>query len=223
MLNGDSKTYKYLILLILFITLSGCANLNNNNKIIGSSMALNTNSDYTGLDNQLVLMTLKIKDNATLKFKPALQIIKIAGLQQYALGTPCRVANDNKIYLLSFSLPTGNYEITNVTGYSDFNNVKTHFTIPLHVHFSVGQSGIVYLGSINVTLQQSNNVTSLWAGAMSTLVNQNKNDFSNGNFNVEIDDNYAEDLTDFSTAFPALIDQDIEKSIISSQQQLIEE
>lgn len=223
MLSNCHKTYGYLFLLIFFMAMSGCASINNN-KIIAPPLALNANPDYTGLGNQLVLMTLKIKNNTELKFNPTLQLInvrsgKMMGLYQYALGAPCRIVNDNKIYLLSFSLPTGNYELTVVTGYSDFNNVKTQFTIPLHVHFSVGPSGIVYLGSMNVVLQQNNNVTSLWVGSMSTLVNQNKDDFSNGNFSFEIDDNYAEDLTDFSSAYPALIDQDVEKSILDNQQQ----
>ncbi len=228
MLKNCHKILGKLIILLIFMASIGCVNTINNNVPAIPPLALNANPDYTGLDNQLVLMTLKIQNNAALKFKPNLQTIKIRNdntkiISEYVIGAPYRIANGNKIYLLSFSLPAGNYELTSVVGHSSYNNVVTDFIMPLHIHLSAGQNGIVYLGSIDVNLQQRITITSLWSGSIANIADQSKHDFSGGNFNVKVADNYAEDMTDYSGAYPALIDQNIVKSILTDQQQLFEE
>ena len=216
----------YIISLMLFAILGGCVSTHNTSTI--PPMALTANPSDTGLNNQLVLMTLKIKNNSELKFKPTVQTINLRNnstntLNQYTVATPCRIENDYKIYLLSFSLPAGDYELLDVEGYSNFQQKQNEITIPLHIHFTAVQEGVVYLGSINTVLQKQTDVTSLWVGAMSPLFDQATNDFAGGNYIINVSDDYAEDMTDFSNKYPELIDQNIVKSILSGQQQLLEE
>ncbi len=227
MLKIRNNIYGYFIFLLLFTILSGCASINNVST--ASPMTLVTNPYDTGLNNQLVLMTLKIKNNSQLMFKPTVQTISLHNssrntVNQYATAVPCRVVNGFKIYLLSFSLPAGNYELNEADGFSDNNGKRSEINIPLHIHFTVGQAGVVYLGSINTIPQKQTGASDLWVGSMSSLVNQPTSGFVGGNYIINISDDYAEDVTDFSNQYPELIDENIVKSILSiQQQQLLEE
>lgn len=215
------------IFILLFAMLSGCASMNNASTI--PPMALTVNPNDTGLSNKLVLMTLTIRNNLSLNFKPTVQTIALRNsdtktIYQYAVDSPSHIANDYKTYLLSFSLPAGNYELLEAEGFSKYHGQQNKMDIPLHLHFKVEQEGVAYLGSINIDLQQQTNVASLWEGAMSPLVNRSNNDFSGSNYIIKVSDKYAEDMTDFSNTDPELIDQNIEKSImLVQQQQLLEE
>ncbi len=215
------------IFILLFAMLSSCASMNNASAIPPMALAVNPND--TGLSNQLVLMTLTIRNNLSLNFKPTVQTIALRNsdtktIYQYAVDSPRHIANDYKTYLLSFSLPAGNYELLEAEGFSKYHEQQNKMGIPLHLHFKVEQVGVAYLGSINIDLQQQSNVASLWEGAMSSLVNRSNNGFSGSNYIIKISDKYAEDMTDFSNHDPELIDQNIEKSIILvQQQQLLEE
>ena len=107
------------------MALTGCASLSTtkNNAPLIPPMTLNANSDFSGLNNQLILMTLKIKNNAQLKFNPTVQTIDVQSgstfaINQFTLGKPCHVANGYKIYLLSFSLRPGDYELVQAEGSS---------------------------------------------------------------------------------------------------------
>ena len=121
-------------------------------------------------------------------------------------------------------MPAGNYELNEIYGFSEYHGQQNKINIPLHIHFTVGQGGVVYLGSINIDLQQRSDVVSLWEGSMSSLLNQSNNGFLSGNYIIKVSDEYAEDITDFSNKAPELIDENIVKSImLVQQQQLLEE
>ena len=53
---------------------------------------------------------------------------------------------------------------------------------------------------------------------MSPLIAQTSHDFAGGSFSVNIADDYAEDMTDYESAYPELIDQTIVKLVLTNGQ-----
>jgi hypothetical protein len=213
----DVKLWRGILLASLFFILSGCSsNL--------APLALTTDPADTGLSKQLILVSLTTKNAFHPAYQPIVQSITVRNLDsgkdtQFAVGKPCAVVDGYNKYLLSFTLPQGNYEIRDASGYAEANHIKGTFYIPIDSHFSVGQDGIMYLGNINATLQPCTNAVQLHAGPGTPLFDQTVTGFSIGTFVITMNDNYAEDMTDFASEYPALIDQDVNKAILSAKQQ----
>jgi hypothetical protein len=249
-------------ILMLFV-LNGCSST-------GSQMALNQDPGNTGYSKQLLLASLTTNNTDPNTLQLNVKKVSLINLDNsdeyhYDVGTPFSTINTKSIYLLSFALPPGNYELTKISGHLINSKFSADFSLPIQSRFVVGDDGVVYIGAISATLQKPAGNSPLTQDnsqdKIQNLAQDNKKSDSQlmshnnpqnstqdnsqadaqnnshaeqvialnnapdnsesadnkssaiGDFVIAINNNYAADVTNFSSLYPSLIDQKVDKSI----------
>ncbi len=211
------KMLKFLSFIFIVLVVSGCATVRN--------MALSP--QMKGIDTakeSIVLITLK----ASNEYKPTYQPF-VLGLGVRTQGSPGKrklygfnivkpfrtVKHKFNEYLLSLKLPPGDYQTTIFApGRSGFFPVRGNFIIPLYLNFTLKADEVVYMGRIEANNRERKNDDELRAGPIIPLIDQAVTGFGNGTFDINIYDNYDNDIKDFTEAFPYLSSVQINKAIL---------
>ena len=126
------------------------------------------------------------------------------------------VANKYKDFLVSIKLPLGKYTINWITGRagSPFLGAIGYYTVPIFSDFELGAGKVVYLGRIEAVNRKKTNPDEASSGGLLPLIDQAAAGFSGGTFDVQIIDNYDQDMSVFKENFPILRKCTVEKSVL---------
>jgi hypothetical protein len=216
-----SKFYFLTICFFLF-SISGCAT---------HKMALTLNQ--TSLDTSkksIGLLSLKISNQNKPDYKIPLYGIHIVPkpLAQTGFGDVnggnlynnvyktedvYRTEKDNYYeYLLSFELSNGANTFIDIWAfYNSFFLAASSF-IPLNMEVDIKPNSVTYLGHLDVVLRPKMSGEKR-AGTL-PLIDAAVVGFTSGTFDVKVEDRFDEDIKSFSTAYPALQNIQVDKSIL---------
>ncbi|HUL01267.1 MAG TPA: hypothetical protein VLX29_10505 [Nitrospirota bacterium] len=116
-------------------------------------------------------------------------------------------------YLISLSLPAGNYKLTFIKGTGSVT-ARGNFDIPVFADFELPPNKIVYLGRIEATLRERKSSSELRGGPEGPLLDQLFTGFYAGTFDIVIYDNYDKDISLFKQKYVLLNNFTIEKAIL---------
>jgi hypothetical protein len=201
--------------MLLPIFVVGCANVN--------EMAINKKSKDLDLHGKsLLLMNVHIENKYKTGYQPQVIVVNVekpnakqkSDRQNFKVdlegGQSGKGGND---YLVRMLIEPGQYVIRGMTGMSTGFLVIANFFAPMHEDVVAEPNKIVYLGKVNATVRERVG-EEFRAGAVTPLIDQAVAGFSGGTFDVEIIDNYDQDVTAFKSNFSVLQSATIEKQIL---------
>lgn len=86
--------------------------------------------------------------------------------------------------------------------------------LPLNSKIDIKPNSVVYLGHIDAVIRKRKGMSEQRAGALVPLIDNAVAGFSNGTFDVAINDEYNADMKLFQTQFPALSKVNVKKDIL---------
>lgn len=210
---------------IILLSLSGCA----------PGMALIKGQERIDVSQKsIALVSVKISNKNKPNFQPTLQMAWVAAISEGAErgkvfmfsppGTPY-TSKDNQYneYLLSFQLKPGTYRFCSI---SMVNYVPFIFravaVMPIYLKIEIKPNSIIYLGNIDAIIRERKD-GEMQAGFVLPLVDNAVAGFSNGTFDIVINDKYDEDMKSFVTEYPVLQKEKVEKSILPPWTRLTED
>ena len=207
---------KYIGLMIILGNLIGCVSTN--------QMSLAANPGDDGINHQLLLLKLVTGNQYHRDYQPVVEYVNIVNVDtnnvtHYGVDKVFRSSSQEQEYLLSFALRPGNYMLRNITGHSGVYPFVGTFDIPAYERFSVGQTGVVYLGRLTAIVEKRSNDNQLRAGSIVPVIDQAVSGFSLGTFVITVDNNYQDDMADFSAAYPVLMNDTAKVAILPVWQQ----
>lgn len=116
-------------------------------------------------------------------------------------------------YFFRMELEKGNYVIRALTGFSGIFP-RGHFVAPLHAKLQSADTGIFYLGHINAVIRERIG-NEFRAGSPVPIIAQTVTGFSGGTFDIEITDQFENDVSEFRARFPALREAVIQKAVLA--------
>lgn len=116
-------------------------------------------------------------------------------------------------YMVSFKLPSGQYEILGVGASAGVFPVVAHFFAPLHANLKVGEPGVHYLGHMHATVRERQG-NEFRAGPLFPPVHQMVAGATLGTFDVHVSDELVRDEALFRQRFEALKSANIVKSVL---------
>jgi hypothetical protein len=125
-----------------------------------------------------------------------------------------RVKDEFNDYLVSMSLPPGRYSLRELFGTSGIFPVRGSFAVPLYKKLELKPNSVIYLGRVVAVNRERKNDDALRAGPVIPLIDQAVTGFSGGTFDVQIVDNYDEDMAAFRQAYPALVRFTVERGVL---------
>jgi len=117
-------------------------------------------------------------------------------------------------YVFRMTIKNGKYIIRGIHGSSGTFPVKGGFFMPLHTEIEVKDSSVFYLGKVVGKIRERKE-NEFRAGLVVPLVDQAVTGFSGGTFDIDIIDNYEEDIKFMKTLFPALGNVQVKSAILS--------
>lgn len=106
-------------------------------------------------------------------------------------------------YLLSFQLPPGRHEVTNIRGTSTALLIRGNFNFPIGVNFEIGPNEIAYIGHVKMVTRKREGGEHR-AGSIFPLIDQAATGFASSTFDVTLTDQSANDHSSFEQAYPVL-------------------
>lgn len=121
--------------------------------------------------------------------------------------------------LISFQLPPGQYRLSAVRGGCargvGVAAAVANFDFPLEIPFRVHDKECVYLGRIEMTNRERISEDEIPSGDRTvTRLPQRHSGFGTGTFDVEIVDNFDQDINRFKEKYPVIADMKIAKRIL---------
>ena len=167
--------------------------------------------------NALVLMSVKMVNGYKPDFQP---IPNIAYLEKpevhdakdrlnYIIDAE---AEQGGIYYLRISVPEGKYIVRGVGGVVTRVFFMGNCLLPIHQDIELKAGEVVYLGRANGTIREKKD-GDIRAGAMLPLVDQAILGFSGGTFDVQLEDQYEQDMKVFRQRFPVLNAATVKKEV----------
>ncbi len=200
------------------VILTGCATR--------TEMALKDDGDVIKSDSKpLYLMTATIRNIHKPRYQPKLLVVHIARDGGEEVATRLNFTMDDKAraetdspadgstYFLRMALDPGNYEIQGMTSMGRAFPLTGFFSTPIYTDLKVGERGVYYLGHIEASVRARVG-NEFRAGPMIPLLDQAITGASDGSFDIEISDRFAQDEVSFRTKFPALKDVSIIKAVM---------
>ncbi len=206
-------------LAFILIVLSGCISVR-----LKRTMALNEQN--TGIDlsqESMVLLRVKASNQYRPTYQPNLKDIRFIkqgsraskDMFRFIIGKPYKIGKHKfNEYLISASLPPGDYELLFMLGDSWGFPVVGIFALSVHSKFHLDSKEILYLGKLEATLLKKENKDGQFTGHQLPLIDQYITGYGWGTFKRKVVDNYEEDTHLFRQKFPALSNYDIKKMII---------
>lgn len=229
---------KHVFVVFLVLTLTGCASM------MPKGMVFNEPNDRVNLKNGSVcLMSLKT-DN---KFKPTWppEVYGIAvtneatnkkiniSVHSLAMGDllkkgfkdvgTFKYKSSSWEKLISFQLPSGSYRLASIRGgctkSAGIIIAMASFDFPFDIPFQTFDEEYVYLGRIEMTNRERVSDDEIRSGNnLFTRLPQKQSGFGTGTFDVNIYDNFDQDIKDFRAKYFILKSQEINKRILSQWQ-----
>jgi hypothetical protein len=137
--------------------------------------------------------------------------------EQYSfkVDDPYRQGKDEfNDYLVSVRLPSGGYVLRQIFGSAGFFPIRGMFAAPVFKRFELSPGTIVYLGHIEATIRARKSDDELRAGSLIPLIDQAVTGLSGGTFEIQISDDYDNDLIAFGEKYPGLVGATIERSVL---------
>jgi len=122
--------------------------------------------------------------------------------------------------LVFVPLEPGNYKLNLIKGKTGSNWYQSAlsgyglFQLPIFIEFEVQPNKISYIGRIDAIMREKQD-NDFSAGPATPLVHQSESGVAKGTFDISIIDEFSQDLLHFSSVYPHLKDQLIEKQILS--------
>jgi hypothetical protein len=192
--------------------LSGCATVNNT-AVNRYSQTVDTSA------KSVVLVAVEVYRTDNSRFVPEPFVIKTqtphaqskAERQNFKFGreTGSYDKNGHPVYLVSMSLPPGQYLLGDVMGNASAFPVNSIFDVPLLIDFTVKPHSIVYVGHITAKLRHRNG-DEFRAGPLLPLIDQAVSGLSTGTWDVAIEDDANQDIASFKDNFPVLASATVE-------------
>lgn|SRR5574337_22719 len=200
--------------LSLTIMLVGCANF--------KPMAFNEKSKTVDTkDKSILLMSINLSRVEKSRYVP--HPIAVNFIRETPQGKPETISfkvdddagdtasDDNRnIYRIRVALDPGSYKLATIGGDANAFPVHGFFNIPIFSDISVPANMIGYVGRINAVLRPRKD-GEFRAGPPFPLIDQAVTGISNGTFDISIENQYDDDVTEFKQVFPVLHDAKIEK------------
>lgn len=202
------KCRAVLLLVVLFV-LSGCSNF--------SKMPLQPDG-FMAKDAQSVLVgRIKIQNKNKPKYQPKLLSINIErGGDNNVFQTPTlitEVENESKDYLFSLAMDPGVATLTNFVLVSRVFPVNGTGVLPFQVPVDFPANSIVYIGNLDVSIVPREEEQPR-AGSVIPLIDQSVTGFSSGTYEVDVSDNYDEDLALLMDNYPYLSGREVIKVML---------
>lgn len=165
---------------------------------------------------------LEIVDQATnKKMNIAVQSMSMGSLIKKGLNDTFTAKKDGSVWegLISFHLPVGSYSISAVRGGCTrgigIAAAMASFDFPFDTPFEVNAHEYVYLGRIEMINRERKSEDEIPSGDNTiTRIPQKQSGFGTGTFDVQIYDNYDQDIKSFTEKFPVLNGKKIAKHVL---------
>jgi len=217
MLNRKKEVYQVACLILLIhgiFLLSGC--------VSWEPMALDEDINKLDISKESVaLLTLKISNQNKKDYQPDLERVELRStedMKYYAFQEMeyCNIVeNEFNEYIISLQLPPGEYEFIQFYGSSRKLLIHGQFYCKFTEKFKLEQNKIVYLGHIDTIIRKKKNEDEISAGFLLPLIDQAVTGFSDGTFEVNIHDNYENDIKMIKQKYPCIENYKIEKMVLS--------
>lgn len=183
------------------------------------------NEDTTEVDTTskgLLVGTIVIQNENKPKHQPVLNGIGIEkdGNNFYFRKPTLINETDNvsKEYIFSMESEPGAASLTRINFFRSTFPINAMATLDLNKDVQFVNNQIIYIGNIKAKIVPRKEGQPR-AGSLLPLIDQAVAGFSTGTFEVEISDNYEEDVEVIKSKFPYLQDKDISKNILSEWSQ----
>lgn len=133
----------------------------------------------------------------------------------FTVDDPYRQGKDEfNEYLVSLRLPAGKYMLRELFGSAGFFPIRGMFGAPVFTRFELAPGTIVYFGRIDAIIRERTSEDQLRAGPVIPLIDQAVTGLSNGTFDIQISDNFEQDIIAFKERYPGLIGAKIERAVL---------
>jgi hypothetical protein len=212
MLKRKKEVYQIACMILLIhgaFVLNGC--------VSWEPMALDKNLLELDISKEsIAIFTLKMSNQYKKSYRPKLETIQtqLTDKKEYYTfqDMKCNYRNE---YIISLQLPPGEYEFIHFYGSSRTDWIHGKFYLKLNKSFKLEQNKIVYLGYIDAIIRKKKSADEISAGFALPLIDQAVAGFSDGTFEVNIYDNFDNDIKIIERNYPAIRDYKIEKMILS--------
>ena len=116
--------------------------------------------------------------------------------------------------LVSFQLMPGTYRLKGVGGGCTKALTSGHFDFPFDIPFTVNPGEYVYMGRIEMTNRERVSKDEIPSGGKFPLLDQSISGFGRSTFDVNVIDNFDQDIDAFKAKFPVIANQEIRKRIL---------
>lgn len=212
---GIKRIFLFFVVSIVFL-ISGCAT--------PMKMGLGKGTERIDLkEESILLMSVELVNEYKPNYQPEAYVLHIDKLDNqgkedrlnYAADEEGTTKSDNgNKYIFRITIKDGKYIIRGVTGFSGILTVTGTFFMPLHSEIEVKNSSVLYLGHIIGKIRERKE-NEFRAGGVTPLINQAIPGFSGGTFDVNVIDNYEEDLKVMTALFPALASVQVKSAILA--------
>jgi hypothetical protein len=126
-------------------------------------------------------------------------------------------------YLLTLRLKPGNYDYICFMGeYKIPLLISAQTYLCLKTQVEVKPNAVIYLGHIDAAIRERKSDAEVRAGSIYSLVDQSASGFSNGTYDVSIEDRFNDDIKLFTAEYPGLQKARIEKAVIPPSTRVVE-
>jgi hypothetical protein len=201
------------------LILAGCAT--------PTKMAFHKDTEtVTSTTKPIFLMTATLKNSYRQSYQPKVIVLNVEKEGASQKSDRINFTMDDKAknesgspelgnsYFFRMELEKGNYVLRGLTGFSGVFPVRGHFFAPLHARMESTVPGIFYLGHVNAIVRERIE-NEFRAGSPLPLVDQAVTGFSGGTFDIEITDQFENDVPEFRARFPALREAVIQKAVLA--------
>lgn len=209
--NLKDSDYSFFIgLLILMLTLGGCATM--------KPSALGPDGKQLDVSKEsIALLSVKVANKYKTGYQPDIKNVfiwedKSENRKKYSFAVEEKyneIENEFNEYLISFQLPPGKYEMREFFAQKMAFPVFGSFALPIYADFSIGSNEIVYLGNIDARIIERTSDDELRAGPVIPLIDQAVTGASGGTFVIEITDHFNDDIAKFKQKYHQLTGFDI--------------
>jgi hypothetical protein len=171
----------------------------------------------------VLIAKVKIKNNNKTNQQPTICCVFIkqdvgGKAKQFSFTSPALIQESSEIgkeYFVSMALAPGKANI-NMIRFLRMVPLLLAATadLPFQREIDVPAGKVLYLGTIDATIEKRENDTQPRAGIVIPLIDQAVAGFSDGTFTATIKDQYDADIAQIRQRFPALKDLQIEKMIL---------
>lgn len=191
---------------VLIVLFSGCA----------TKYTMPLDATPPSLDvnkNSIVLFTLHTANKIAESYEPEVKFVTIENVKGFKKKYKVIRSYDfqeNLYYsfLISADLPPGEYRITEVQGIGRSTLILGQFKFNIHLHFTVPENSIVYLGRIEM-INRTRKDGEPRSGGVLPLIDQAASGFAGGTFDVNILDASEKDLSFIKKKYPQLKAQEL--------------